>query len=181
MTIVRNLHVHANGIADIPDRLERHVEFFGRQELSIRGLGEADGWSALHCSDAFVEEPLGLLAGSVELQGGGVDADLGSDCTAKEFVDGHAERLSLDVPQCDIECGYRAHLGAAISGVIGESEHRLPMSFDRERVATDEQWAEVVMYSRFDDRGGVEGFAETDNALVGVDLNPNVMRLLGDF
>ena len=90
MTIVRNLHVHANGIAYIPDRLERHVEFFGRQELSIGGLGEADGWSALHRSDAFVEETLGLLAGSVELQRGGIDADLGSDCTAEELVYGDA-------------------------------------------------------------------------------------------
>ena len=54
------------------------------------------------------------------------------------------------------------------------------MSLDRERIATNEQGTKVVMYRRFDDRGGVEGFAETDNALVGVDLNPNVMRLLCD-
>ena len=54
------------------------------------------------------------------------------------------------------------------------------MSFDWERVATDEQRAEVVMYRRFDDRCGVKGFAEADNSLVGVDLDPEVVRLLGN-
>ena len=180
VTVVRNLHVHANGVADIPDRFQRHVEFIGRQELSIGCLGETDGWSTLHGSDAFVKEPLGLLAGSVELQGGGVDADLSSDCTAEKFVNRYAEGLSLDVPECDVERGNRAHLGSAVAGVIGESEHRLPVALDGERVATDKQRAEVVVYRRLNDRGGVEGFAEADDPFVGVDLDPKVMGLLGD-
>ena len=36
----------------------------------------------LSCGDSLVKQPFGLVAGSVELQGGGVDADLGTHCPA---------------------------------------------------------------------------------------------------
>ena len=54
------------------------------------------------------------------------------------------------------------------------------MTFDRKRVAADEQRPEPVVDGGFDDWCGVEGFPETDDPIVGVDLYPQVVGLFGD-
>jgi hypothetical protein len=72
-----------------------------------------------------------------------------SRASAKDLKDRHLQRLSLDIPKGDIDSRYSAHLSAAVSGMIGKTEHRLPVTLDLSGITTYQQRPKVIVNRRF--------------------------------
>src|ERR1051326_2761372 len=102
-----------------------------------------------------------------------VHARLVAGFAAEQRVDGDGEVLASDVPQGDVDRAQRTHDGCAAE--VGGSVQVLPVVLDAQRILTDEVVGELV-----DDLfGGLEvgpgaDLAETDDAVVGVDLDEEV-------
>ena len=102
-----------------------------------------------------------------------VAPDLLSHLAAEEFVDGDAEGLAFDVPECDLDAGDCGELDNAASDVEVVVEG-LPVLLDAVRVFADEEFAEFVDHCGDGERSG-GGFAPTGDAFVGFDLDEDVV------
>ena len=102
-------------------------------------LSPADELPAL--LDVF-DAPLDQLVGGVALAVGIAD-DLVTDGAAQQLVDGQAERLALDVPQCYVDAADRAGVDA-LRGEEVATEHVLPEPLRAERVLSDDQLRQVL-------------------------------------
>ena len=120
---------------------------------------------------------LGLaLLDSLRRAGVRIDAHAGAGRAAEQFINGHAERLALDVPKRLVHAadGAGEDRPAAIERV---PIHRLPVMRDRARVFADQIRREFLdgrgdgLRAAFDDR-----FAQSDDAGVGVDLQEEPAR-----
>src|SRR6266446_493608 len=62
---------------------------------------------------------------------------------AQQLVDGHVQGLALNVPECRIDCGDRAH-GHGAASPIRAFIKVLPNVLDSPRVSPDQNWNDVV-------------------------------------
>ena len=105
----------------------------------------------------------------------GVADDLVSHRTSQQLVDGHVQRLALDVPQGDVDGAY----GTGIDLVRWKEaapEHMLPQPLGAERVLPDDDLREVLD-GLADGRTPVADahFAETVEAFVRLDLYDEIL------
>ncbi len=64
--------------------------------------------------------------------------------------------------------------------MVGEPEHGLPVALHGKGVASDQQWAEMVVHRSLHHGGGVPGLAQPHDALIGVYVNPDDLGPLLD-
>ena len=98
-----------------------------------------------------------------------VAPDLVAHLAAQQLVDGHAQRLALDVVEGHLDTGRGAVLDrtAACEVVV---VHRLPELFDAEGVLADDQLAKLLDH-RNDSHRATGRVAPADNALVSLNLD----------
>ena len=135
------------------------------QRPSRLRLSPADELPApLDVLDAVLDQLVGRVALAVRIAD-----DLVSDGASEQLVDGYAERLALDVPQCYVDGAD----GAGVDALGGEevaTEHVLPQALRAEWVLADDKIGQVL-------DGLADGLsrsrhtrlAETVDARVGVD------------
>ncbi len=104
----------------------------------------------------------------------GVDADLVAELAAHQFVDRHAQRLALEIPERDLDAGQRRDQRAARAAVEDmRPAHLLKDGVDGKRVAADE-----LLFQVADDGNrllaAVDAFAQPGDAGVGLHLDPQM-------
>src|SRR4029078_4682448 len=101
-----------------------------RVEVADGGVAALAGLNALFDLGVY-RRPLDVV----------VDAGLVAGLAAKQLVDGHAERLALDVPEGDVDGRDRAHDGRTpeVPGAV----HNVPVVLDPRWVLPDEVVAEL--------------------------------------
>src|SRR5260370_7519295 len=90
---------------------------------------------------------------------------------AEQAIDRQLGDLAGDVPQRDVDAADRLHDEAAPAVLPGAREHLLPEIFDQLRVLANEQRREVFFDHRRGDAAADPGFADADEATVGLDLD----------
>ena len=111
---------------------------------------------------------------------GVVDPNALAAAPAQQVVDRPAVVLAQNIPQRHIHGADRARLAAAVAEEIDRREHVVPVALDIERAAPDQQRREDIVDDGADGARHIEGFAETDQAFVGVDAQPHGIGLLVD-
>lgn len=97
-----------------------------------------------------------------------VDAGFGATGAAEQLVDGHAERLALDVPEGDVDGGDGGVDGLALE--VAEPVHHVPVVLDIEGPLADQILGEALDGSAGGgDVSPVASLAVADDALVGLD------------
>ena len=114
---------------------------------------------------------LGVLVGAVA-ETGVVDGDAVAAASAEQVVDGLAAVLAGDVPEGDVDGADGARFGAAVAEYVDGGEHGVPVALDVEGAASQQQGSEIVVDEGADGARRVGGLAEADQAVVGVDAEP---------
>src|SRR5690606_7801866 len=103
--------------------------------------------------------------------GMGVQTHPVSHLAAKQLIDGHTERLALDIPQRHFDAGHGAAADNAGHAMAHHAQiHFLPEFFDLKWVLTDEN-ARQVMDCGFYNARPTAGFAHAINARVSEDFD----------
>ena len=110
---------------------------------------------------------------------GVVGPDLVAAKAAKKLGDGLAGRLAEQVPQRDVEGRVAAGFGTGRPKTEVADQIRREQ-IDLLRVTPDHARCDVLVHIGFDGFGGEEGFAQPDEALVGVNMQPQQVRMFLD-
>ena len=124
-----------------------------------------------------VEAPVPRLLSAaftdVAVAGAGiVDADLVVREAAQALMDWLSDSLAEQVPQRDVHGGRGAHLHAAAAEAEILILQRPGMTVDLQRGLPEQQRRHGLMDLRLDSAGAKEGLPESDQSLVGVDVDP---------
>src|SRR5208283_5907310 len=108
---------------------------------------------------------------------GVVRADFRAREAAEKLCEGLSGDFAENIPKRDVERGIAAHFGAGgAKPQIADEVFRNPVNL--ERIAAEQLLREALMDVSLDGLGEEEGFAETDDPLRGVHLEP---KEIGEF
>jgi len=109
-----------------------------------------------------------------------VDPDRLAAAAAEQIVNGLVRVLPQQVPERHVHCADGARLAAAVAEEIDRVEHILPVALDVEGAASQQKVGEHIVHHRADRARHVEGLAQPNQPVVGVDPYPGGIGLFVD-
>ena len=187
MAFDADLHLIADRVADLLDRDQPLFDFRSRDALAEAALAELIEGPDFHRhyfigqqaprQRARVFVPGFIIANPTETEAGVVGGDLVARLAAQQVIERRAVVQPHDVPEGDFKGGKRARLGAGVTVVHDVIHHEAPESLDIERVLTQRERRDCAMQRRFGAGNLVDGFAQADQAAVGVDAHGEQARV----
>ena len=112
---------------------------------------------------------------------GVVDRDGCVGTAAQQSPNRLAERLAINIPECDVHRRIAAHLGAGIACTNINAAQRAVVQLDVARILADQIGRDMVVDVAGDRTGRPEGLTGADDSRVGVDSQPAQRRKFGQL
>ncbi len=106
-----------------------------------------------------------------------VNGDVGSTLPAHQVVDRLPGQLPLEIPQRNVQRGKCTHFRASKAIEIRPAEHRVPDMLGVEYWLIQHEIGDHVVNDRLHGSRQVKSLAQPDHAVVGMDPNPQNVRL----
>ena len=204
-----DIHPRSDGLPDAGEGLQGTLEIRGRDVMATRFFRGVIEGPYLHAIDAHLKQRMRQIIGAVQegveilvrpfidteaeisctlagavpdiaIAGAGVvDADFFTNGAAEQLVQRQSRRLTPDIPEGDVDGRTSALLGAGAAETDIADQFSV-VTFDQARILPKQHGGNRLVDMRFGRPRPEEGLAQSDQAGIGADMDPEKIRELLD-